>query len=405
MQDTDSDRVLDDDERQHVNHALQAILATEKFEAAPQMSAFLRYVVEQASEGNQSRIKAFTVAVDALGKPETFDPQNDPVVRVLAGRLRATLTAYNEEHPNAPVKITMTKGSYVPEFHRQQSAATHPDRTDVPNAAKGKFKNTIATNAEPLPTHSNDPDKASSRTSTEPSQVRVSTSEPANEPPAVAAGIDANGVNFQNTSQVTSQATSNGSSGFAVDASTMSRIAQAVDAIPRHLYIALFLAVVTMTVLTSLASGRGTSQMQYSDAPASVAERDRPDSPSIFVSAIDQGVPLENSLNTLVSSVISETTDLGVYRILNRNQNIQYWPEDYLLELATLNLSNKVRVHLQLIEALTGRIIHAEEINLNERDSDQFSSDELAVLIEATRSIIIEKGPLLQHYSQRTASK
>ena len=405
MQDTDSDRVLDDDERQHVNHALQAILATEKFEAAPQMSAFLRYVVEQAAAGNQSRIKAFTVAVDALGKPETFDPQNDPVVRVLAGRLRATLTAYNEEHPNAPVKITMTKGSYVPEFQRRQSAASQPDTTDVPNPAEGQFKKPIATNNEPLLTHCNGPDTAPSSKSTESSQIRASTSEPASESPAVAASIQANSVNPQVTSQATSQVTSNGSSGFAVDSSTMSRIAQAMDAIPRHLYIAMLLAAITVTVLTSLASGRGTPETQYLDSPAAVAERDRPDSPSIFVSAIDQGVPLENSLNTLVSSVISETTDLGVYRILNRNQTIQYWPEDYLLELATLNLSNKTRVHLQLIEALTGRIIHAEVITLNGRDSYKFSSDELAVLIEATRSIIIEKGPLLKHYAQRTASK
>ena len=397
MQDTDSDRELDDDERQHVNQALQAILATEKFEAAPQMSAFLRYVVEQASAGNQSRIKAFTVAVDALGKPETFDPQNDPVVRVLAGRLRATLAAYNEEHPNAPVKITMTKGSYVPEFQRQRSVTSRPGTKEEPDAADGDIKKPIAADIEPRCAGATDLDTTASSDVTKPSsQSRASTSDTASESSAFADVIQAKNVN--------PHVARNGSSEIPVDASTMSRIAQAVDAIPRHFYIAMLLAVITVTALTSIASGRGKPQTQSIDSAAFVADRDRPDGPSVFISAIDQGDPLENSLNTVVSSVISKNNDVGVYRILDRNQVVQYWPEDYLLELATLNLGSETRVHLQLIEALTGQIIHSEVISLNAEGSEQFSSDELANLIEATQSIIIEKGPLLQHYSQRTDS-
>ena len=397
MQDSDSDHELDDDERHHVNHALQAILATEKFEAAPQMSAFLRYVVEQASAGNQSRIKAFTVAVDALGKPETFDPQNDPVVRVLAGRLRATLAAYNEDHPNAPVKITMTKGSYVPQFQRQQSVASQPGRRAVPNAADGDIVKPIAVIGESGLMHSTDQDTAASSDDTKSSsQTRASTSDTASEPSAYADDSQANNID--------PQIVRNGSSGIPVDASTMSRIAQAVDAIPKHVYIAMLLAVITVTALTSIASGRGKSDTQSIDSPTFVADRNRPDGPSVFISAIDQGDPLENSLNTLVSSIISENTDLGVYRILGQNQIIQYWPEDYLLKLATLNLGSETRIQLQLIEALTGRIIYSDVINLNAKGSEQLSTDELANLIEATRSIIIDTGPLLQHYLQRTAS-
>ena len=36
--------------------ALNAVLESDKFTAAPQMSAFLRYVVEQAASGNMTRI-------------------------------------------------------------------------------------------------------------------------------------------------------------------------------------------------------------------------------------------------------------------------------------------------------------------------------------------------------------
>ncbi|MDC0434346.1 hypothetical protein OAM69_01755 [bacterium] len=398
MQDTDLDRELDDVEHQQVNRALQAILATEKFEAAPQMSAFLRYVVEQASAGNQSRIKAFTVAVDALGKPETFDPQNDPVVRVLAGRLRATLAAYNDEHPNAPVKITMTKGSYVPEFERQQSVADHPGRGEGPDAADGNIEKLNASGSELLCMQPTGLDKALSHDDTGLLQTRATSSHPSRESLAFAESTGAD--------KTAALGKKNDQSGIRVDASTISRIAQAVDVIPKHLYIAMLLAVITGTALTSIANGRGEPQMQSTvDSAVLAADRDRPDGPSVFISAIDQGDPLENTLNTLVSSVISEDTDVGVYRILDQNQNFQYWPEDYVLELATLKMGSETRINLQLIEALTGRIIHSEVMDLNAKGSDQFSSDELTTLIEATRSMIIEKGPMLQHYSQRTASK
>jgi len=113
MQESQNHPTLSHVEHEQIHSVLKAILATEKFNSAPQMSAFLRYVVEQTAHGNQERIKAFSVAVDALGKPETFDPQNDPVVRVLASRLRASLAAYNEENPDAALQITMKVGSYV----------------------------------------------------------------------------------------------------------------------------------------------------------------------------------------------------------------------------------------------------------------------------------------------------
>ncbi len=99
-----------------VEEALSAVLLDDKFAAAPQMSAFLKYVVTQTLYEDPSRIKAYTVAVDALGKPPTFDPQNDPSVRVLAKRLRGSLDTYYENNPTTEIIIEMKAGSYVPRF-------------------------------------------------------------------------------------------------------------------------------------------------------------------------------------------------------------------------------------------------------------------------------------------------
>jgi len=102
--------------QEEVKQALQTVLQDPKFAAAPQMSAFLKFVVLQTLDGKSDRIKAYTVAVDALGKPATFDPQNDPSVRVLAKRLRDTLTTYYERTTGHTIKLRLYCGSYIPEF-------------------------------------------------------------------------------------------------------------------------------------------------------------------------------------------------------------------------------------------------------------------------------------------------
>lgn len=99
-----------------VREALQAVLDDERFSSAPQMSAFLRYVVERTLAGEASRIKAYSVAVDALGKPETFDAQGDPSVRVLAVRLRSTMQEYYARTRGHKVFIRLRPGTYVPRF-------------------------------------------------------------------------------------------------------------------------------------------------------------------------------------------------------------------------------------------------------------------------------------------------
>jgi len=82
------------------------------------MSAFLSYVVTQTLNGNGNRIKAYTIGVDALGKPGSFDAQDDPSVRVLALRLRRALSSiYDSEQPSEVV-IEIRLGSYVPDFYR-----------------------------------------------------------------------------------------------------------------------------------------------------------------------------------------------------------------------------------------------------------------------------------------------
>lgn len=104
---------------------LDRILASTEFSVPERVRQFLSYVVEQTLAGRSDRIKAYSVAVEVFGRDINFDIQNDPVVRIEAGRLRRALERYYLLAGNSdPVLIEIPKGGYVPHF------AWRADHTD-----------------------------------------------------------------------------------------------------------------------------------------------------------------------------------------------------------------------------------------------------------------------------------
>jgi TolB-like protein len=107
-----------------VRGTLGRMLASDVFRGSPQLAAFLRYVVEGTLRGEADRIKGYTIAIEALGRDDTFDPQTDPIVRVEAARLRRAISRYYAG-PGAEeaVQIELPLGSYVPVFRRVAALA------------------------------------------------------------------------------------------------------------------------------------------------------------------------------------------------------------------------------------------------------------------------------------------
>jgi TolB-like protein len=137
-----SDVVSADPGAEDIRAALSAIQASSAFSASRQLSLFLAYVVEKTLAGEADRIKAYSIATEALGRPETFDPSADPIVRVEAGRLRKALEAYYQgEGAQASLRITIPRGSYVPRFER---LAMEPFPAKEPDARLDEAVNTSA---------------------------------------------------------------------------------------------------------------------------------------------------------------------------------------------------------------------------------------------------------------------
>jgi hypothetical protein len=98
--------------------ALNRMLESDVFRGSPQLAAFLRYVVDTTLRGEGDRIKGYTIAIGALGRDETFDPQTDPIVRVEASRLRRAMNRYYAgPGSQEDLQIELPLGSYVPIFH------------------------------------------------------------------------------------------------------------------------------------------------------------------------------------------------------------------------------------------------------------------------------------------------
>lgn len=113
-----------DPEEADVRAQLDRILASAEFSVPERVRQFLIYVVNQTLAGQADRIKAYSVAVEVFGRDANFDIQNDPVVRIEAGRLRRALERYYLLGGSSePVVIEIPKGGYVPRFQWRQGRA------------------------------------------------------------------------------------------------------------------------------------------------------------------------------------------------------------------------------------------------------------------------------------------
>jgi tetratricopeptide (TPR) repeat protein/TolB-like protein len=109
---------------QEIRAALERVAASDVMRSSPQLTAFLRFVVQAVLEGNSDRIKGYVIAVEVLKRGTTFNPQIDPIVRVEATRLRRTLERYYAG-PGAedPIVIALPRGTCVPTFTRRTARA------------------------------------------------------------------------------------------------------------------------------------------------------------------------------------------------------------------------------------------------------------------------------------------
>jgi serine/threonine-protein kinase len=99
---------------------LERVLSSRTFVQSERLCRFLRFVVDQSLQGNESRLKEYLIGVEVFDRDDNFDPRIDSIVRVEARRLRSKLSQYYEtEGATDDIFIQFRKGGYAPCFRRR----------------------------------------------------------------------------------------------------------------------------------------------------------------------------------------------------------------------------------------------------------------------------------------------
>ena len=120
---------------QEAKQELDRLLSDPQFHSTDRNRNFLRFVSSEMFEGRAAAVKAYTIAVDVFGRPCSFDPTTDPIVRIEATRLRASLAQYYEAHAEeGSVRIELPRGRYIPVFTKAPPQTETLDEADLLDA-------------------------------------------------------------------------------------------------------------------------------------------------------------------------------------------------------------------------------------------------------------------------------
>jgi len=103
---------------------IERLLRSRSLRQSQSLPKLLSYLTEKTLAGEANGLKEFTIAVEALGKPDSFNPQNDSSIRVQIGRLRARLAEYfADEGSQDPVRVVLPRGSFELRFEEVEGRA------------------------------------------------------------------------------------------------------------------------------------------------------------------------------------------------------------------------------------------------------------------------------------------
>lgn len=104
-----------------ITDQLEKIFNHPDFNKSEILKRFLSYIVQETITGNANCLKEYTIALNVLEKPPSFNPQQDCIVRIHAVRLRHALSRYyHERGTDDDIIIGIPKGKYVPIFMNRQ---------------------------------------------------------------------------------------------------------------------------------------------------------------------------------------------------------------------------------------------------------------------------------------------
>ena len=96
---------------------VERILQSKIFRTSEVLRHLFGYLAEKSLAGTADGLKEYTIGLDALGKPASFDPRQESVVRMHTARLRQKLAEYyRTEGIDDPIVVDLPKGGFKVTF-------------------------------------------------------------------------------------------------------------------------------------------------------------------------------------------------------------------------------------------------------------------------------------------------
>ena len=140
-------------ESDEIRLALEKLLRSKYFVNAHKKQKFVRLICDYYLEGRAQELNEHILGYDVFGRDNSYNPSNDPIVRVFAHEIRKKLEAYYaNEGATDPVRLEIPAGSYQPVFTRQvmpqasdeSEPALPPDDLPAPPARRRRSLGRIA---------------------------------------------------------------------------------------------------------------------------------------------------------------------------------------------------------------------------------------------------------------------
>ncbi len=117
-------------EADEIRAQVERLVRSKAFETSEVHRRLLQYLADKTIQGEAERLKEYTIGLEAFGKPDSYDPRHDSIVRLQVGRLRQKLAAYYQNEASAnDLVISLPKGGFKLNFevlHTQTPAAPAP---------------------------------------------------------------------------------------------------------------------------------------------------------------------------------------------------------------------------------------------------------------------------------------
>ena len=92
---------------------VERILESDTFRNSEALRRLLRFLADKRLAGEADQLKEYSVGIDALGKPATYDPRHDSTVRIQVSRLRQKLAEYyRTEGKQDTLVVDLPKGRF-----------------------------------------------------------------------------------------------------------------------------------------------------------------------------------------------------------------------------------------------------------------------------------------------------